>query len=53
MAEDATPRVNSARLANYQSRTVRLPCKILEVRSDTALVEASDGGQVQIELPMV
>jgi replication factor A3 len=53
MSGEATPRVNAARLANYQGRQVRLPCKIVEVKGNTALVEASDGGQVEVSLNQV
>lgn len=49
MAEIA-PRVNSARLGQYVSRTVRLTCKTLKVQGDTAVVQASDGGEVQVRL---
>ncbi|KAI0078331.1 replication factor A protein 3 [Panus rudis PR-1116 ss-1] len=47
-SELTSPRVNSARLADYIGRNVRLTCKVLKVSSDSALVEASDGGQVKI-----
>ncbi|KAG7530718.1 hypothetical protein FFLO_04826 [Filobasidium floriforme] len=45
-----TPRVNAARLAQYKSQTVRLTGKVVRMDGDTAIIEASDGGQVQIKL---
>ncbi|KAF9814154.1 hypothetical protein IEO21_05292 [Rhodonia placenta] len=47
MAEIA-PRVNSARLGQYVSRTVRLTCKTLKAL--LLFVQASDGGEVQVRL---
>ncbi|KAL4079640.1 replication factor A protein 3 [Scleroderma citrinum] len=51
MAEVISPRVNSARLPNFVGRTVRLPCKVLKFPTSTsAMVEACDGGEVEIQL---
>ncbi|PAV15265.1 replication factor A 3 [Pyrrhoderma noxium] len=53
MAEDlSTPRVNSARLSEVIGRTVRFICKVERVRGPTAIVRATDRGQVEIKLPM-
>ena len=41
-----TARVNAARLAQYKSQTVRLTGKVVRMEGDTAIIEASDGGQV-------
>ncbi|OJA20766.1 hypothetical protein AZE42_09728 [Rhizopogon vesiculosus] len=46
---DISMRVNAGRLADLKGRTVRLPCKVLRLADDTALVEASDGGQVEVQ----
>ncbi|KIM71911.1 hypothetical protein PILCRDRAFT_830082 [Piloderma croceum F 1598] len=51
MTEHISTRVNSHRLAAYIGRTVRLVGKTLKIQGDTAIVEASDGGQVEIRLP--
>ncbi|KAI0942060.1 hypothetical protein AcW1_009617 [Taiwanofungus camphoratus] len=51
MAQHVSPRVNSARLADYIGRTVRLTCKVIRIKGDTVIVEASDGGEVQVRLP--
>jgi len=44
-------RVNSARLAEYAGKNIRLPCKVLFVDGERLLVEASDGGQVTVNVP--
>jgi len=49
MAEHVSPRVNSARLGDYVGRVVRLPCKLIRVAQNSAIVEATDGGQVEVE----
>ncbi|EPQ52254.1 replication factor A protein 3 [Gloeophyllum trabeum ATCC 11539] len=51
MAEHTSTRVNSAKMPQFVGRTVRLVCKVLQFKGDTALVEASDGGQVEVRLP--
>jgi len=51
MTEHLSPRVNSARLGDFVGRVVRLPCKVLNMRTSSAIVEATDGGQVEVELP--
>ncbi|KII84267.1 hypothetical protein PLICRDRAFT_701850 [Plicaturopsis crispa FD-325 SS-3] len=48
MAEHVSTRVNSARLADYKGQTVRLTCKT--IKGESAIVEASDGGQVSVKL---
>jgi len=39
-------RVNAARLAQYKGQTIRLTGKVVRMDGDTAVIEASDGGQV-------
>ncbi|KAH7923092.1 replication factor A protein 3 [Leucogyrophana mollusca] len=51
MQDHLSSRVNSARLPQFVGQTVRLACKVLRFQADTAIVEASDGGQVEIRLP--
>jgi len=48
---ELSTRVNSARLARYTNKTIRLPCQILSVNEGQILVEASDGGQVTVVVP--
>ncbi|KAF8524285.1 replication factor A protein 3 [Hysterangium stoloniferum] len=50
MADIQSPHTNSARLSNYIGRTVRLWAKVLKLQGDTAIVQASDGGEVRIKL---
>ncbi|KAF8842879.1 replication factor A protein 3 [Paxillus ammoniavirescens] len=50
MSEFQSPRVNAARLPGFVGRTVRLPCKVLNFQAGGALVEACDGGQVEVRL---
>lgn len=38
--------MNAARLAEYKTQTVRLTGKVVRMDGDTAIIEASDGGQV-------
>ncbi|GAA5826944.1 hypothetical protein JCM5353_004774 [Sporobolomyces roseus] len=46
-----TPRVNAAKLAEYQpGQVVRLVGKVLTITDEEALVESPDGGQVTIRL---
>jgi hypothetical protein len=35
-------------MAQFDQRAVRLPCKVLNVNGDSAMVETSDGGQVTV-----
>lgn len=51
MAEHISTRVNQARLGTYVGQTVRLVAKTLKIQGDSAIVEASDGGQVEVRLP--
>ncbi|KAI9638275.1 replication factor A protein 3 [Dioszegia hungarica] len=44
------PRINSRNLSKFINQTVRLTCKIVQVKGDMATVEASDGGQVGVLL---
>ncbi|KAF9234264.1 hypothetical protein BU15DRAFT_52826 [Melanogaster broomeanus] len=50
MSELQSPRVNAARLPSFVGRIVRLPCKVINFQAGGALVEASDGGQVEVRL---
>ncbi|KZT25695.1 replication factor A protein 3 [Neolentinus lepideus HHB14362 ss-1] len=50
MAEHVSTRVNGKRLAEYVGRTVRLVCKVLQFKGDSALVETSDKMQVEVRL---
>jgi len=50
---DVSPRVNSARLGNFIGQTVRLVCKVERVKGMSAIVRASDQGQVEIKMPVV
>ncbi|KAI7872795.1 hypothetical protein BDF14DRAFT_1716545 [Spinellus fusiger] len=45
-----TPRINSSLREKYIDKTVRLTGKLLTFSGDTALVEATDGGQVLVKL---
>ncbi|OAX42624.1 hypothetical protein K503DRAFT_853850 [Rhizopogon vinicolor AM-OR11-026] len=49
MSGHISMRVNAGRLAGLTGDTVRLPCKVLRLSDDSAIVEASDGGQVEIQ----
>ncbi|KAF5310963.1 hypothetical protein D9619_007948 [Psilocybe cf. subviscida] len=44
-------RVNSARLADFVGQTVRLPCKAISIDAGRITVEASDGGQIAVQVP--
>ncbi|GAA5956930.1 hypothetical protein JCM21900_006710 [Sporobolomyces salmonicolor] len=49
-----TPRVNSARLAEYTNgKIVRLIGKVINLDGETAILEAADGGQVTVRLSKV
>ncbi|KAI0731325.1 replication factor A protein 3 [Earliella scabrosa] len=50
MAETHAPRVNKALMGNYPGQSVRLIAKVITFKDDVAVVEASDGGQVEIKL---
>ncbi|KAF8552077.1 replication factor A protein 3 [Imleria badia] len=50
MSEYQSPRINAARLPEFIGRTVRLPCKVLSQQGGGAVVEACDGGQVEIRM---
>ncbi|KAI0326168.1 replication factor A protein 3 [Cubamyces sp. BRFM 1775] len=50
MTDHRSPRVNKALLDNFKGQTVRLIAKIRSVRDDVAIVEASDGGEVEVKL---
>ncbi|KAF8137494.1 replication factor A protein 3 [Boletus edulis] len=47
---DQSPRTNAARLPEFVGRIVRLPCKVLNQHAGAAIVEACDGGQVNIQM---
>ncbi|KAF8960304.1 replication factor A protein 3 [Flammula alnicola] len=48
--KDLSTRVNSARLADYVGKHIRLPCKALKLDGERITVEASDGGQVTVQV---
>ncbi|KAI0729841.1 replication factor A protein 3 [Fomitopsis betulina] len=50
MAENVSPRVNAARLAQYIGRTVRLTGKVIRSQGDVAILQAPDGGEVSVKL---
>ncbi|KIP12337.1 hypothetical protein PHLGIDRAFT_17705 [Phlebiopsis gigantea 11061_1 CR5-6] len=52
MADFTSPLVNSARLPDYQNKTVRLPCEVIrsDPNANEVVVKASDGGQVRVKL---
>ncbi|KAI8988659.1 replication factor A protein 3 [Pilobolus umbonatus] len=45
-----TPRINSALREKYVGQTVRLVGQVLSFSADTAVIAASDGGQVLVKL---
>ncbi|KAJ1310862.1 hypothetical protein OPQ81_009380 [Rhizoctonia solani] len=49
--ENGNPRINSARMGQYVGRHVRLTCKVIKAQGDNIIVQASDGGQVEVKLP--
>ncbi|THH21141.1 hypothetical protein EW146_g342 [Bondarzewia mesenterica] len=51
MAEHISTRVNSHHLASFVGHPVRIVGKILKFQDDIAIMEACDGGQVEIRLP--
>ncbi|KAH9923936.1 replication factor A protein 3 [Epithele typhae] len=50
MTDHRSPRVNKALLAKYIGQTVRLVGKVISANGDTAIVQASDEGQVEVQL---
>ncbi|KAG8747876.1 hypothetical protein FRC10_010495 [Ceratobasidium sp. 414] len=48
--ESGNPRINSARMSQYIGRHVRLTCKVIKTQGDNIIVQASDGGQVEVKL---
>ncbi|KAJ3007243.1 hypothetical protein NUW54_g3618 [Trametes sanguinea] len=50
MSETRSPRVNKALMANFKGQTVRLIAKLKSFRDDVAIVEASDGGEVEVRV---
>ncbi|KAG8732917.1 hypothetical protein FRC12_019042 [Ceratobasidium sp. 428] len=48
--ESGIPRINSARMSQYVGRHVRLTCKVIKTQGDNIIVQASDGGQVEVKL---
>ncbi|EIW55301.1 replication factor A protein 3 [Trametes versicolor FP-101664 SS1] len=50
MSDHRSPRVNKARMADFKGQTVRLIAKIINFRDDVAIVEASDGGEVEVKM---
>ncbi|KZO94246.1 replication factor A protein 3 [Calocera viscosa TUFC12733] len=45
-----TPRINSKRMQYYVGQVVRMTGKMLRVNGDTAIIESTDGGQVEVRL---
>ncbi|KAJ9120778.1 hypothetical protein QFC22_002711 [Naganishia vaughanmartiniae] len=45
-----TPRINHSKLGKYSGETVRLTAEIKRMDGDTAVVIASDGGEILIHL---
>ncbi|KAF9408103.1 hypothetical protein BGZ94_002448 [Podila epigama] len=50
MSLPTTPRVNSSMLGNYIGQPIRFVGKIVEQNGTTAVMSASDKGQVQIHM---
>lgn len=48
---DATPRINASLLEQFSNRTVRILGKVIDLRGDTAVVDA--GGQITVLLSRV
>ncbi|PFH53755.1 hypothetical protein AMATHDRAFT_136655 [Amanita thiersii Skay4041] len=48
--EHIAPRVNAALFPRYVGQVVRLTCKRLAVHGDTATVQASDGGELHVQM---
>ncbi|KAH7344424.1 replication factor A protein 3 [Rhizoctonia solani] len=48
--ESGNPRINSALMSQYVGRHVRLTCKIIKTQGENIMVQASDGGQVEVKL---
>jgi replication factor A3 len=51
--KNLSTRVNAARLSEYIGRHVRLACKVLKLNENRATVQASDGGQVNVQLSAI
>jgi len=51
--KNLSTRVNAARLSEYIGRHVRLACKVLKMNENRATVQASDGGQVNLQLSTI
>ncbi|KAI8388674.1 replication factor A protein 3 [Radiomyces spectabilis] len=45
-----TPRINSQLRENYVGQTVRVVGKVLSFSGDTAVLEATDGGQILVKV---
>ncbi|OSD01439.1 replication factor A protein 3 [Trametes coccinea BRFM310] len=50
MSENRSPRVNKALMEKFKGQTVRLIAKLKSFRDDVAIVEASDGGEVEVKV---
>ncbi|GJJ14978.1 hypothetical protein Clacol_009248 [Clathrus columnatus] len=50
MSNLQSPHTNSAGLAKYRGRNVRLWAKVLKFQEETAIVQASDGGEVKVKM---
>ncbi|KAL5480904.1 hypothetical protein ACEPAI_9845 [Sanghuangporus weigelae] len=49
---NSQPRVNSARLGDFVGRIVRLVCKVERIKGNSAIVRASDHGQIEVTSTM-
>ncbi|CAM0138049.1 unnamed protein product [Umbelopsis sp. WA50703] len=48
--EKPTPRVNSATINNHIGHAVRVTGKVISLNGDSAILEATDNGQIQVQL---
>ncbi|RPD56025.1 replication factor A protein 3 [Lentinus tigrinus ALCF2SS1-7] len=51
MADQRTPRVNKALMAKFRGQTVRVVAKLITLNDGRAIVETSDGGEIEVSLP--
>ncbi|KAJ2960757.1 hypothetical protein NQZ79_g3899 [Umbelopsis isabellina] len=48
--EKPTPRVNSATINNHIGHAVRVTGKVISLSGESAILEATDNGQIQVQL---
>ncbi|CAO3657877.1 unnamed protein product [Umbelopsis vinacea] len=48
--EKPTPRVNSATIKDHVGHVVRVTGKVISLNGETALLEATDNGQIEVAL---